>query len=261
MKRVITAKSGLALSMGVLVVVMLVGLASVTLATTGYGPYTVNWSNTSTAENKPGSIHWICTDTGQPGDIISATLHVKFEGDSAWYTFPGYFPSGESKSTIHFESYGASKVDSAYCTLYHQNEVGAASLSTFNLNISHWIAGTTTTTQATTTTVAEETSTTTAAESTTTTVAEETSTTTAAESTTTTAAEESSTTTGSESTSSTVGEETSTTGGGTTVSEIQTGFGGSAGLGTGIWALAALALALAGGLGWTALRPAVKRSK
>ena len=244
MKRVITAKSGLALSMGVLVVVMLVGLASVTLATTGYGPYTVNWSNTSTAENKPGSIHWICTDTGQPGDIISATLHVKFEGDSAWYTFPGYFPSGESKSTIHFESYGASKVDSAYCTLYHQNEVGAASLSTFNLNISHWIAGTTTTTQATTTTVAEETSTTTAAESTTTT-----------------AAEESSTTTGSESTSSTVGEETSTTGGGTTVSEIQTGFGGSAGLGTGIWALAALALALAGGLGWTALRPAVKRSK
>ncbi len=110
-------------------------------------------------------------------------------------------------------------------------------------------ATTTTTEATTTTTVAEETSTTS------TTVQEETSTTTTEEATTTTVGGETSTT------STTVLAETSTTGGQTTVSEIQTGLGGSTGLGAGIWALGALALALAGGLGWTALRPAVRKSK
>jgi hypothetical protein len=44
-----------------------------------------------------------------------------------------------------------------------------------------------------------------------------------------------------------------------TVTEVQTGAGGSTGLGAGTWALGFLALALAGGLGWTALRPALKK--
>jgi hypothetical protein len=74
------------------------------------------------------------------------------------------------------------------------------------------------------------------------------------ETTTTTLEEESSTT------STTTQEESSTTTAGqTTVSEIQTGAGGSTGLGAGTWALGFLALALAGGLGWTALRPALKK--
>ena len=44
-----------------------------------------------------------------------------------------------------------------------------------------------------------------------------------------------------------------------TAAAIETGGGGTAGPGAGIWALGILALALAGGLGWTAVRPAVKR--
>jgi len=44
-----------------------------------------------------------------------------------------------------------------------------------------------------------------------------------------------------------------------TAAEVETGGGGTAGPGAGIWALGILALALAGGLGWTAVRPAVKR--
>lgn len=40
---------------------------------------------------------------------------------------------------------------------------------------------------------------------------------------------------------------------------IDTGGGGTAGPGAGTWALGFFALALAGGLGWTAVRPALKR--
>jgi hypothetical protein len=40
---------------------------------------------------------------------------------------------------------------------------------------------------------------------------------------------------------------------------VNTGGGGTAGPGGGIWALGFFSLALAGGLGWTAVRPALKR--
>jgi hypothetical protein len=40
---------------------------------------------------------------------------------------------------------------------------------------------------------------------------------------------------------------------------VNTGGGGTAGPGAGTWALGFFALALAGGLGWTAVRPALKR--
>jgi hypothetical protein len=45
----------------------------------------------------------------------------------------------------------------------------------------------------------------------------------------------------------------------TTAAAIETGGGGTSGPGTGIWALGILALALAGGLTWTAVRPAVRK--
>lgn len=48
-------------------------------------------------------------------------------------------------------------------------------------------------------------------------------------------------------------------GGQPTISEIQTGGSSSGGPGAGTWALGMLALALAGGLGWTALVPVLKR--
>ena len=54
----------------------------------------------------------------------------------------------------------------------------------------------------------------------------------------------------------TLGELTTTP---TTAAEIQTGGGATSGIGTGAWALGIFALALAGGLGWTAIRPAFKR--
>jgi len=44
-----------------------------------------------------------------------------------------------------------------------------------------------------------------------------------------------------------------------TAAAVETGGGGTAGPGGGIWALGFVALALAGGLGWTALRPATKK--
>ena len=44
-----------------------------------------------------------------------------------------------------------------------------------------------------------------------------------------------------------------------TPTEIQTGGGGTSGPGAGTWALGIFALALAGGLAWTAIRPAIKR--
>jgi hypothetical protein len=46
-----------------------------------------------------------------------------------------------------------------------------------------------------------------------------------------------------------------------TANAIETGGGGTAGPGAGTWALGFFALALAGGLGWTAVRPALKRNK
>jgi hypothetical protein len=45
----------------------------------------------------------------------------------------------------------------------------------------------------------------------------------------------------------------------TTAAAIETGGGGTSGPGTGIWALGILALALAGGLTWTAVRPAARK--
>lgn len=44
-----------------------------------------------------------------------------------------------------------------------------------------------------------------------------------------------------------------------TAAAIETGGGGTSGPGTGIWALGFLALALAGGLTWTAVRPAARK--
>jgi hypothetical protein len=45
----------------------------------------------------------------------------------------------------------------------------------------------------------------------------------------------------------------------TTVSVIHTGLADFAGPGAGVWALGILALALAGGLGWSAVRPALRK--
>lgn len=44
-----------------------------------------------------------------------------------------------------------------------------------------------------------------------------------------------------------------------TAGAIETGGGGTSGPGAGTWAMGFFALALAGGLGWTAVRPALKR--
>jgi cytoskeletal protein RodZ len=119
------------------------------------------------------------------------------------------------------------------------------------------IEGETTTTEECDTTTTSEEVTTTSEETTSTTAEEVTSTT--AEETTSTTAEETTSTTAEETTSTTVAGLTSTTAGMTTVAAISSGVGAPPGPGAGTWALLGFAVALAGGIGYTTLRPMFKR--
>jgi hypothetical protein len=210
-----------------LALVFVFAMSSVALAS-----WQVDWVGNGDEHNLAnGTQHWVLT-SGGAGAYTGATLYVKFVGDADFTPIVASQLNGNGNgSAFFYVEVGDAVVDEAYA-MYD----GSCQQKNAVLTISGWEGEETTTTLEETTTTLEETTTT--LEETTTTVG------------------------GLEETTTTVGglEETTTTAGNiTTVSEIQTGGGGTSGPGTGTWALGILALALAGGLGWTAVRPALKR--
>jgi len=227
----------------VLALVVAVGGTTLALGESG----TVTWTGNGSENNceNGGTYHWVLTPGGT--DITSATLTVNGQNFGAG----AQSGQGAFQWTIVLNE----EVTSASAAIEYEGQLGNAILT-----ISDSVCNTTTTTEPeTTTTTQPETTTTTAAETTTTTAAE-TTTTTEAETTTTTAAETTTTTEEATTTTSTaVGGETTvpTSATSTTLAPatstprpgmIQTGGGGTAGPGAGVWALIALAGVLATGL-------------
>lgn len=250
----------------VLALAIAVGGTTLALGASENVPWTGNGSENN-CENG-GTYHWVLTPGGS--DISSATLTVNGQNFG-----PG---TQAGQGAFQWNIVLNEEVTSASAAIEYEGQLGNVVLT-----ISSSECNTTTTTEPeTTTTTQPETTTTTQAETTTTTQAETTTTTqagttttTQAETTTTTQAE-TTTTTGAETTTTTEAETTTTTeqatttstavGGETTVPTsatsttqaavtstprpgmIQTGGGGTAGPGAGVWALIALAGVLATGL-------------
>jgi len=200
-------------------------------------------------------LHWILTVGGNV-TLLTGTLHVQYaDGTSGDYS--GYFPGGGS-GAMHFDSTGDAKVTSASADFTYAGNPGNQVLT-----ISHSTCneGTTTTVGDTTTTV-DDVTTTTVGDTTTTSVGTVTSTT-AGNVTTTTVGSATSTTVGNGTTTTEVGSATSTTSTVvrdiTTVRNIDTGYGGTAGPNVAVWTVVGLLVGLAAILGGSAVVAAARQ--